>query len=142
MILAVIFDLDGTLVETEELKALSYARAAAELRPRDLNMAEVIEAFKEVVGLSRREVVLALVQRFELEEAAQARMTEFRVNSAWQAFIQIRLHIYEDMLNDPELLRRYQYPHNLALLHEARQGGCLTALATMSYCALRAGHES
>ena len=27
MILAVIFDLDGTLVETEELKALSYARA-------------------------------------------------------------------------------------------------------------------
>ncbi|CAN5890218.1 hypothetical protein BH18ACT11_BH18ACT11_22750 [soil metagenome] len=33
MILAVIFDLDGTLVETEELKALSYARAARELRP-------------------------------------------------------------------------------------------------------------
>jgi beta-phosphoglucomutase-like phosphatase (HAD superfamily) len=30
--LAFIFDLDGTLVETEELKALSYARAAAELR--------------------------------------------------------------------------------------------------------------
>jgi beta-phosphoglucomutase-like phosphatase (HAD superfamily) len=34
MILAVIFDLDGTLVETEELKALSYARAAVELRQR------------------------------------------------------------------------------------------------------------
>jgi beta-phosphoglucomutase len=33
---AFVFDLDGTLVETEELKALSYARAAAELRP-DLN---------------------------------------------------------------------------------------------------------
>ncbi|HYU71292.1 MAG TPA: HAD hydrolase-like protein [Ktedonobacteraceae bacterium] len=33
MILAVIFDLDGTLVETEELKARSYARAAIELRP-------------------------------------------------------------------------------------------------------------
>ena len=31
--LAFIFDLDGTLVETEELKALSYAEAAAELRP-------------------------------------------------------------------------------------------------------------
>ena len=28
MIDAVIFDLDGTLVETEELKSLSYARAA------------------------------------------------------------------------------------------------------------------
>jgi beta-phosphoglucomutase-like phosphatase (HAD superfamily) len=33
MIRAFVFDLDGTLVETEELKALSYARAAAELRP-------------------------------------------------------------------------------------------------------------
>jgi beta-phosphoglucomutase-like phosphatase (HAD superfamily) len=29
----VIFDLDGTLIETEELKTLSYARAAVELRP-------------------------------------------------------------------------------------------------------------
>jgi beta-phosphoglucomutase-like phosphatase (HAD superfamily) len=32
MIRAFVFDLDGTLVETEELEALSYARAAAELR--------------------------------------------------------------------------------------------------------------
>jgi beta-phosphoglucomutase len=37
MILAIIFDLDGTLVETEELKALSYARAAVELGPEELN---------------------------------------------------------------------------------------------------------
>ena len=43
MIRAFVFDLDGTLVETEELKALSYARAAVELRP-DLNEGEVIEA--------------------------------------------------------------------------------------------------
>ena len=43
---AVIFDLDGTLVETEELKALSYARAAVELCA-ELNEAEVIKAFTE-----------------------------------------------------------------------------------------------
>ena len=46
MIRAVIFDLDGTLVETEELKALSYARAAVELRP-ELNEAEVFEALAD-----------------------------------------------------------------------------------------------
>jgi len=135
MILAVIFDLDGTLVETEELKALSYARAAVALRPEDLSVAEVIDAFKEVVGLSRREVAKALIQRFGLEEAAQARIAEFGVDAPWQAYVQIRLRIYEDMLNDPTLLWRYRYPHTLALLHEVRQGGCLTALATMSYCA-------
>ena len=39
MICAFVFDLDGTLDETEEFKALSYARAAAELRP-DLNEKE------------------------------------------------------------------------------------------------------
>ena len=135
MILAVIFDLDGTLVETEELKALSYARAAVELRPEDLSVAEVIDAFKEVVGLSRREVAMALIQRFGLEESAQARIAEFGVGAPWQAYVQIRLRIYEDMLNEPTLLWRYRYPHTLAMLHEVRQGGCLTALATMSYCA-------
>ena len=55
MIRAFVFDLDGTLVETEELKALSYARAATELRPA-LREDEVVEAFKDLVGLSRQEV--------------------------------------------------------------------------------------
>jgi len=135
MILAVIFDLDGTLVETEELKALSYARAAVELRPEELSVAEVIDAFKEVVGLSRREVAIALIERFALESAVQEHMAEFGVDTPWQAYVQIRLRIYEDILNDSTLLWRYRYPHTLALLNEVQQGSCLTALATMSYCA-------
>jgi len=49
-----IFDLDGTLVQTERLKALSYARAAVELCPHAISEAEVVEAFKDVVGLPRR----------------------------------------------------------------------------------------
>lgn len=36
MIQVMIFDLDGTLVQTERLKALSYARAAVELCPHAL----------------------------------------------------------------------------------------------------------
>ena len=61
MIRAFVFDLDGTLVETEELKALSYARAATALRP-DLNEGEVIAAFGDLVGLSRREVAGGLMR--------------------------------------------------------------------------------
>ena len=134
MIRAMIFDLDGTLVQTERLKALSYARAAVELCPHTLSEAEVVEAFKDVVGLPRREVAQALVERFDLEEKSRARMAEFGVSAPWQAFVQVRLQIYEAMLADPEVLRSNQWPHNVALLNEARRTGCWTALATMSRC--------
>jgi beta-phosphoglucomutase len=133
MILAVIFDLDGTLVETEELKALSYARAAVELRP-ELSEAEVVEAFKDVVGLSRQEVAKGLLQRFGLEAAARARMAEFGVSFPWQAYVQVRQRLYEAMLADPAMLRRQQYPHNIAYLQKVQRQGCRIALATMSYC--------
>ena len=54
MIRALVFNLDGTLVETEKLKVLFYARAATELSP-DLNEGEVVAAFEDFVGLSRQE---------------------------------------------------------------------------------------
>lgn len=128
-----IFDLDGTLVQTERLKAISYARAAVMLRP-ELEETAVIAAFKEVVGLSRRDVALGLMARFGLMEAAQARMAEFGVAAPWQAYVQIRLQIYEAMLADPAVIRRNQWPHNMALLQAARHTCDHVALATMSYC--------
>ncbi len=134
MIRAMIFDLDGTLVQTERLKAISYARAAIKLCPHTFTEMQVVEGFKEVVGLSRREVALGLIERFGLEEAAQARMAEFGVDTPWQAFVQVRLSIYEDMLADPEVLLKNQWPHNITLLEKARQTCDKVGLATMSYC--------
>ncbi|NIR47698.1 HAD family phosphatase [candidate division KSB1 bacterium] len=135
MIKAIIFDLDGTLVQTERLKAISYAQAAVELRPEDLDEEAVVRAFKDVVGLSRHEVAQALMQRFELEDAARARMSEFDVNQPWQAYVQIRLRIYDEMSTDPQILQEHACPYNIGLLHDARERGLLTGLATMSYCA-------
>ncbi|MFQ5798294.1 MAG: HAD family hydrolase [Candidatus Binatia bacterium] len=135
VIRAILFDLDGTLVQTETLKAISYARAAVELRPKDVNEGVVVESFKEVVGLSRHEVALALMERFGLEDAARRRMEELGVNSPWQAFVQLRLRTYEAMLADPKILLAHQCPYNTALLQWARRTGYRTGLATMSYCA-------
>ncbi|MGB3700888.1 MAG: HAD family phosphatase [Anaerolineales bacterium] len=132
MIRAMIFDLDGTLVQTERLKALSYAGAAIELCPHQISEGQVVEAFKDVVGLARQEVAQTLVDRFELQEKAAERMAEFGVSTPWQAFIQVRLQHYEAMLVDPQILLDNRWPHNLALLEEARRAHCKTGLATMS----------
>jgi HAD superfamily hydrolase (TIGR01509 family) len=128
-----IFDLDGTLVQTERLKAISYARAAVALRS-EIAEQDVIDAFKEVVGLSRREVAQGLLTRFDLEVPAEAHRAEFGVAAPWQAYVQIRLQIYEQMLADPEVIRGNQWPHNMTLLQTARQNCRHVALATMSYC--------
>ena len=134
MIEAVVFDLDGTLVQTEKLKALSYARAAVELCPDTLEEDEVIEAFREVVGRSRRYVAKTLVQRFGLGEKAMIRAPEFGVTRPWQAYVQLRLIIYGGMIAEPQVIRQNQWPHNIALLQESHRAGCKIGLATMSSC--------
>lgn len=133
MIRALAFDLDGTLVQTERLKALSYARAVRELCPQRVDEALVIEAFKDVVGLARREVALGLMARFDLEAAASKRMEAFGFATPWQAFVDLRLGYYDQLLSDPAVLLDNQWPFNVALLKAARSRGCSTALATMSY---------
>jgi beta-phosphoglucomutase-like phosphatase (HAD superfamily) len=131
---ALIFDLDGTLVQTEKLKALSYAKAAVELCPYQLKEKAVVEAFRDVVGLSRREVATALVEKFNLVDKAAARADEFGVSKPWQAYVQIRLKYYDEMLSDPNVIREHRWTHNLEILEMAEESGCLTGLATMSRC--------
>lgn len=134
LIQAMIFDLDGTLVQTEKLKAQSYASAVIDLCPHEVESTQVVEVFKEVVGRSRKEVAETLIDRFELLEKAEQRMSEYGVQTPWQAFIQIRLQYYQELLADPQILRRNRWPHNLRVLDLARSRGCKTGLATMSHC--------
>ncbi len=133
MISAVLFDLDGTLVETEELKALSHARSVAELRP-DVAQPDVYSAYADdLVGHSRQEVATTLVRRFGLEEAARARMSEFGEDEPWKVLVNIRHGIYEAMLEDTDLLLKQRYPHNIDLLRGMKSRGYPTGLATMSH---------
>ena len=119
MIKAVIFDLDGTLIRTEHLKALSYGRAAVELAPKRVTESEVYEAFKEVVGRPRQVVAKALMHKFDLAEASSKRMQELNVQQPWQAFVQVRLKYYEEILADKELLLEHRCPYNDAFLDYA-----------------------
>ncbi len=130
---AFLFDLDGTLVQTERLKALSYAKAAVQLAPSIMTEEAVVEAFKEVVGRSRYEVAGYLLQKFSLEDAAAKKIATTETESAIDAFIKIRLGFYHRMIDDPLIIQKSMWPHNIAQLYNAISDGFLTGLATMSH---------
>lgn len=130
---AAIFDLDGTLVQTEALKAQSYARAAVELSPESVRAEEVVAAYDEMVGHSREEVAAALLARFALEAHARARTAELGASSPLDAYMTLRLRIYEAMIADEQLIRAQEYPWSTSLLREVRREGYPVGVATMSH---------
>ncbi len=134
MIQAVIFDLDGTLVRSRRLRAQSYALAAAELGQGTISEPEVAEAYREVAGSSRQQVAQFLLERFGLENAARNRMDAYGVNTAWQAFVQIRMRLYATMLDDPLLIVKHRCPYGLDLVIWAREAHYKTGLTTSNYC--------
>lgn len=133
MIKAFIFDLDGTLVQTEPMKNVAYVQAARELSSDSLNEAELLQACTELIGVPAPETAMELVRRFRLEEAARARMAEFGADAPWQVYSRLQLYYYNRLLDDTAALRAAQLPHNISLLYEVRARGYRTALATMSY---------
>ncbi len=55
------------------------------------------------------------------------------MDAPWQAYVQIRLLIYETQVADSELVLAHRCPHNIALLCDVRREGYPAALATQSH---------
>ena len=160
MIQAVIFDLDDVLVQTERLKAISYARAISLLCPGaagiseiedayleisksssheeddpyvcNISEPEVIETYKDLVGRSRKDMAEGIIKRFKLEPYLKKYMKDTGIPDPWQALIHIRMPIYGSIVADPEVIRSSIWPHNISLMRDMRKRGFLTGLATMS----------
>lgn len=133
MVTAILFDLDGTLVQTEILKAISYAKAAITLRPSVVTEKAVIKAFEKVVGLSRDEVVRYLMDFFDLEAAARSRMADLQADTPEEVFVQLRLREYDAILSNTQILYEHLCTHNVELLKWSHHQGYRTGLATMSH---------
>lgn len=130
MVKAVIFDLDGTLVQTEILKARSYAEAVNKLTNGKIGIDKVLDVFKNFVGLSRQEVadgLISLFNNFFVEN-------KFHQDDRAKFLIDTRLKIYEEILANKEVLKQYFCKYNLGLLNSVYEDKFLTGLATMSQC--------
>ncbi|MEM6327765.1 MAG: HAD family phosphatase [Bacteroidota bacterium] len=122
------FDLDGTLIQSEALKAISYGWAAHQLRP-DLPAEAVTHAYGALVGNSRETISRTLLGQFDLTEAALARDP---TTEPWRTYVGIRLECYRAMLEDADLLRRNTHPEALQLARHARRLADRVALVTTS----------
>ncbi len=133
MIRAVMFDLDGTLVQSEKLKALSYAMAVQRLRGLPEPDARAIEAYREIVGSARDVASRHVAESLGLDDYLRPLMAQYDISEGWEMLTAMRTAIYREMVADPQVLRDNQWPHTIGLLHAAREALCQTALATMSY---------
>ena len=133
MINAIMFDLDGTLVRSEKLKALSYAIAVQRLRGLAQPDDRAIEAYREIVGAARDVASRHITESLELNSDLRPLMVEHGSSEPWEVLTNMRKEIYDDMVADPQVILDNQWPYTIALLRVASDSGCRTALATMSY---------
>ena len=126
------FDLDGTLVQSEKMKALSYAIAVQRLRGLAEPDAKAIEAYREIVGASREVASRHVMESLGLEEELRPLLARYAASEAWEVLTAIRVAIYDQMVADPQVIRDNQWPHTVDLLQMAKEYFCCTALATMS----------
>lgn len=132
MIKAFIFDLDGTLVQTEKMKALSYAIATQRLLGLSQPDNRAIEAYREIVGASREVASRHIIEKLGLDNVLRPLLTKYQVSEPWKVLTAMRRTIYAEMVADPKVLRENQWPYTVHLLHIAKEATCKTALVTMS----------
>ena len=133
MIRAIMFDLDGTLIQSEKLKALSYAIAAQRLRGLSEPDPRAIEAYREIVGAARDAASRHITDSLGLESDLGPLMVQHGASEPWEVLTAMRTEIYDNMVSDPQVIRDNQWPYTIGLLRVARDSACRTALATMSY---------
>lgn len=131
MIQALIFDLDGTLVQTEVLKATSYARAAHILTKGIVSEEQVLDAFKNYIGQSREKVLFGLTNMFLNEFKEGLQIDDLSILQG--KFIAKRLEIYSAILADEQLLSAHFCTNTLGVFHKAKGQGLKVVLATMSH---------
>ena len=132
VIRAAFFDLDGTLLQSEKLKAQAYAQAPQQVLGLDNPDQRAVEAYREIVGSSREVASRHVMEQLDMEEALVPLVNTLAATDPADALTKLRVGIYETMVADQQLLLDNRWPHTIALLQLWSEEGCSTAVATMS----------
>lgn len=123
--------MDGTLIQTEVLKAHSYAIAINKLTKGEIPEDRVLDVFNRFVGLSRQEVVDGLSGYFLVPLKKYLKTND--LNTIGETLIKKRLQIYRNILEDSSLLSKHFCSFTLGLFHRLYTDNFTLALATMSH---------
>ena len=132
MIQAVIFDLDGTLVDTEDLNARAYLNIIRRLGGDGINEREFMVLYRQQVGQTDEYTARILVGQLGLEESCRRLQPQYNLSQPWQVFSALRVTEYGKFISDHQVLKEHRRPQVIGLLRQVRAEGYATALATSS----------
>ena len=121
MIKAIIFDLDGVLVQTEKLKSLAYAKAVQRIRGLPEPDSRASDSYREVVGAPRETTSTHVMNKLGLEADLRPLMAKYGVSRLVDALTAVRYEIYYEMVGDPQVIRDNQWPHAIDVLKVAKK---------------------
>lgn len=127
MIRAFIFDLDGTLVETEMLKAQAYAAVSQTLLGLDAPDERAIDVYRRIVGATDETAARAMVDELGLASAMHEGAEE-----PWQALSRLQTELYRSDVASGDRLRSVVYHHAIDLLRDQAASEMAVAVATSS----------
>ncbi len=125
---AFIFDLDGTLVETERLKAKSYATVLGRLTGASASDHRAIELYERIVGSTDEMVSRRMIHEFGLTDSLEPVDGEL-----WKHLHQIRMDEYRATDGATDQLLENVYQHNIDLLRDQKRIGRTVSVATSSF---------
>lgn len=133
-IAACLFDLDGTLIDSEPLKTQSHVRTVLELLGgSERSETEIADAANRLIGVPTPDTAIDLIARFGLEEATAMHQKALGLSAPWQAYSALQQDHYHRLLDRPGTLETAQFSGAVAVLKKVRSRGLKTALGSMSF---------
>ena len=131
---ACLFDLDGTLIDSEPLKTRSHVRTVLDLARGAVPAEdEIADAVNHLIGVPTPETAMDLIACFALEDAVAVRQRELGLAAPWQAYSALQHEHYQRIIDQPGTLEKAQFSFAVALLKHVRSRGSKTALGSMSF---------